>query len=249
MGETTDNAFLGGALQLLQPARGYRAGLDPVLLAAACAPKPGASVLDLGCGVGTALYCLARRVPDLELTGVELQPGLAELARENATRNGLTARIECADIAALPAELRNRSFDLVLANPPFFERDKSTGAKILNRETGRGEALPLAAWVEVAAKRLKPGGQAAFIQRIERLPNLLQACQDRLGSVQVIPLTSRENRPPKLVILRARKGGRAHFFMSAPIVLHRGSQHVADEESYTEQVSAVLREGAALNAT
>ena len=56
--ETTDNAFLGGRVQLLQPRRGYRAGVDPVLLAAAVAARPGEAVLELGCGVGTALLCL-----------------------------------------------------------------------------------------------------------------------------------------------------------------------------------------------
>ncbi|MEO0916318.1 MAG: methyltransferase, partial [Pseudomonadota bacterium] len=62
MTATTDNAFLGGRLQVLQPAVGYRAGADPVLLAAAVDAGPGHSVLDVGCGVGTALLCLGTRV-------------------------------------------------------------------------------------------------------------------------------------------------------------------------------------------
>src|SRR6056297_2259973 len=69
-GETRD-ALLGGRVWLRQPARGYRAGVDAVFLAAACPARPGARVLDLGCGVGAAALCLAARVPDLAITGVE----------------------------------------------------------------------------------------------------------------------------------------------------------------------------------
>lgn len=90
--DTTDNGFLGGRLQLLQPRRGYRAGLDPVLLAASVAARPGQAVLELGCGVGTALLCLGARVPGLSLTGVELQPDYAALARRMRRATGSRPR-------------------------------------------------------------------------------------------------------------------------------------------------------------
>ena len=80
----TENAFLGGRLRIRQPRRGYRAGVDPVILAASVPLRSGQSVLELGCGVGVASFCLAARVPDAVLTGIELQPDYAALARENA---------------------------------------------------------------------------------------------------------------------------------------------------------------------
>ena len=52
--DLTRDAFLGGRLYLWQPRTGYRAGVDPVLLAASVPARRGESVLDLGCGVGTA---------------------------------------------------------------------------------------------------------------------------------------------------------------------------------------------------
>ena len=88
----TEDAILGGLLRLRQPARGLRTGIDPVFLAAA-APSIKGRALDLGCGVGTAALCLARRLPEVEVTGLELQPALTGLARENVRLNGLEGRV------------------------------------------------------------------------------------------------------------------------------------------------------------
>ena len=88
---TTRDAFLGGKLRLRQPRRGYRAGIDPVLLAASVPARPGQSVLDLGCGAGAAALCLAARVGGLRLAGLERQADYAELARANAAEMTATA--------------------------------------------------------------------------------------------------------------------------------------------------------------
>src|SRR5215471_10405578 len=88
----TEDAILGGRVTLRQPRNGYRVGIDPIMLAAA-APAGAASALDLGCGVGAAALCLARRVAGITIAGLELQPTLAALARENVASNALTARV------------------------------------------------------------------------------------------------------------------------------------------------------------
>ena len=91
------------------------------LLAAAVHPAPGERVLDLGTGVGSVGLCIAKRVPDCTIFGVELQPALAQLAQRNATRNGFGDRVHTIvhDIAQpLPAELG--PFDQVVTNPPYM---------------------------------------------------------------------------------------------------------------------------------
>ena len=81
--------MLGGRVRLLQPRDGYRAAVDPVLLAAAMGAGPGEAVLDLGCGVGAAGFCLTARRPGVRVVGLEIQPDLAALARRNAALNGM----------------------------------------------------------------------------------------------------------------------------------------------------------------
>lgn len=241
------DGFLGGALRLWQPRKGYRAGMDPVLLAAAVPARPGQSVLELGCGAGAAILCLGTRVPGMRLTGVELQPEYADLARRNADLNDQTLQVIQADLTDLPDDLRQRQFDHVIANPPYFRAGAHTGAADLGRQTALGGETPLKDWIAVAAKRLTPRGYLHVIQRTDRLPEMLNACTGRLGSVEVLPLAARQSRAPDLILMRARKGGKAGFRLHAPLVFHLGDRHEQDGESYVPEISAILRHGQALS--
>ncbi|MEP2718554.1 methyltransferase [Pseudophaeobacter sp.] len=240
------NDFLGGRVQLWQPRDGYRAGVDPVLLASALPARAGERVLELGCGGGQALLCLGARVPGLQLTGVELQADYAALARRNATQNSQTLEVIEADLAALPADLRQRQFDHVLANPPYYRAGAHSPAEDTGRQIALGGDTPLQIWIETAARRLAHKGYLHMIQRADRLPEMLTGCMGRLGSLEVLPLAPRAERPAELVLLRARKGGRADFRLHAPLILHEGARHLADAESYRGEIKAILRDGAAL---
>lgn len=241
--DLTQDAFLGGKVYLWQPRQGYRAGVDPVLLAASVQAQAGQTVLELGCGAGAAILCLSARVPDLVLTGVEVQPEFAELAKRNG---GERLEVVTADLADLPLDIRQRQFDHVLANPPYYDRAASISSDDPAREAAHGEVTPLKKWVSVAAKRLRPKGYAHFIHRVERLPDLMRALPDDLGSVEVLPIASRFGRPAERVILWARKNGRGAFRMHAPLIMHSGQFHEQDGDDYAPAIRAVLRDGAAL---
>ncbi len=241
------DAFLGGRLRLWQPRSGYRAGIDPVLLAAAVPARAGQSVLELGCGGGAAILSLAARVAGLALTGLERQPAYAGLAARNAAGNGVELQVVRGDLAHMPDVLRQRQFDHVIANPPYFDAARHSRGADPGRDAARAEATPLALWIDAAARRLAPGGHAHVIHRAGRLPDLLAACAGRLGSLEILPLSARAGRAPHLLILRARKNGRAAFRLHAPMVLHEGAAHDRDRDSYRPEINAILRHGAALN--
>ncbi|WP_027235141.1 tRNA1(Val) (adenine(37)-N6)-methyltransferase [Leisingera caerulea] len=244
--ELTRNGFLDGRVQLWQPARGYRAGVDPVLLAAAVPSRAGEAVLELGCGAGQALLCLGARVPGLALAGVELQAPYADLARRNAAANGQAIDVHEADLSALPEALKQRQFHHVIANPPYYKAGAHSQARDAGRKVALGEGTPLADWIAAAARRLAAKGRLHMIQRADRLPDMLAACDGVLGSLEVLPLAPRQGRAAELVILRARKGGRAGFRLHAPLILHEGDRHERDGESYRPEIRAILRDGAAL---
>ena len=81
--ESSADRLLEGRVVLRQPKSGYRAAIDPVLLAAAV-PATGGTVLDAGCGTGAAALCYAVRVPGARITGLELRPDWAALAAKLA---------------------------------------------------------------------------------------------------------------------------------------------------------------------
>ena len=240
------DGFLGGRLTMLQPVKGYRAGNDPVLLAASVPARAGQTLLDLGCGVGTAALCVGARVQGLSLAGVERQPAYAKLAERNAKVNGISLDVSCADLTQLPAALRQKQFDHVIANPPYFRAGAHAASQDAGRAAGRGEETPLAAWIEIAAKRLRARGTLHLIQAIDRLPETLSAAQTCLGSMEILPLTSREGRAPERFILRAIKGGRAAFRLLPPLIMHLGATHGVGGDAYTFEINAVLRDGSAL---
>lgn len=244
--DQTQDLFLGGRLRLSQPRSGYRAAADPVLLAAACPAQAGQSVLELGCGVGVASFCLGWRVAGLHLHGLERQADYAELARHNAAVTGIGLDVHLGDLRAMPPALRG-SFDHVIANPPYFAPADGTAARDPGREAAQREETPLADWILAARKRLHPGGWLTLIQLADRLPDVLRAL-DGFGAIAVLPLIPRPGRAATRIILRARKGARSPFRLLAPLVLHDGPAHDGDRENYAPEARAILRDGAALAA-
>ncbi len=247
----TRDQFFSGRLNILQPKHGYRAGVDPVILAACVNMQPGQTALELGSGVGVASVCLAARVKGVAITGVEVQQNYYGLAQQNAEYNGDECasefRFYCADISALPAALMQKNFDHVFANPPYFNRKNGKSAQDTGREIGRGENLSLAVWIDIAVRRIKPLGYLTIIIDAARLRELLAAMDSRLGGVKVLPFAPRQHRAAKLVVVQARKTGRGAFQLMAPVVMHQGAAHTVDQDSYTDEISAVLRHGAKLD--
>lgn len=240
MTETTLDGFLAGRLTIEQPRRGYRAGADPVILAAAVA-SGATRALELGCGVGTALCCLGARLPEVDLTGLEYDPGLADLARGNLERNGLEGRVITGDVAKMPPELLQERFDTVMMNPPFFDRSRGTAAEDRIRETGRGEQTPLARWLDAAARRLLPRGRLVMIHRTDRLPETFAAIPSRLGTIALRPLAAASNAAAERVLLTAIKEGRGKFTLFPPLILH------AADGGDSAAATAILREGLSLD--
>jgi len=238
----TCDGFLDGRLRIWQPRDGYRAATDPVFLAASIPAKPGQSVLDLGCGVGTAALCLGRRVDGLELHGLDIQPEYARLARRNAEENGITLEVHEGDVAAMPPELRQRDFDHVITNPPFFTTDTATGPDNAGKNTAHvGPADSVDVWISAALRRLLPGGFLSIIHRAERLDDILAALHGVAGDCRVLPIIARPGRAANRVLVQSRKGRKGALQLLWPFVVHDGESHREDGENFTQTARSILR--------
>jgi tRNA1Val (adenine37-N6)-methyltransferase len=229
------DTFLDGRIKVTQPDSGFRSGLDAVMLAAAVPAMAGQKLLELGSGAGTAALCLEARVPDIAVTGVEMDAALAKLANENAAANGSKARFIAADIFALPSELK-QGFDQVFCNPPFH------GPGQASPDPARAAALmddgKLADWLKLGLQRTVSGGFFTAILRADRLNLALGALPER--GTCAFPLLPRSGEAPKRVIVQARKGSAAPFALLSGLVLH------CTDGSWTPEADAVLRRGSAL---
>lgn len=242
----THDALLGGLVRLKQPRKGQRASADAVMLAAAIGAKAGAQVLELGCGSGVAMLCLAARLKNVTVAGLELQPDLVALCAKNIAANGFEDRLAVheGDIRARRiAGLTPNSFDQVFANPPYFDVARHRVSPHAGRAAARadgGAAADIGHWVAAMLRYAKPNAGLTLIHKAERLGEILAAFEGKAGAIRVIPLWSRPGQPAKRVILRAVKGSKAPLTLTPGLVLHSA------EGGYLPEIDAVLRSGAAL---
>jgi len=220
-----------------QPVRGFRAGHDSVLLAAAVPARAGDAVLELGSGVGIASLCFAVRVAGCAVTGIEIDPELVRLANENAERNGLADRVRFSCGNVLDAAYAAAAFDHVFLNPPFHPL---TGRPSAN--AGRAKAMhdddeALTRWTALALQWVKEHGTVTVIMRADRFEEWRAgvAC-----GVTMLPLAPRQGENPKRVIAIARPADAPGLKRMEPLVLHRG------DGGPTEGAERVLRHCEAL---
>lgn len=237
----TADRLLGGRVALQQPADGYRAAIDPVLLAAA-APDTGGRVLDIGCGVGAAAICLATRRSDCRVTGLEIQPDLAELAGKNAAGNGLIDRVEIVtgDLLDPPVGLLTPPYDGAIVNPPYQNAGQTAppdGSKATSHIEG---PAGLGDWIGFAGKALKHKGWLVLIHRADRLDEICAALHPAFAEVRILPLWPKSGTAAKRIIVRARKGIRSPAALLPGLVLH------GEDGGFTAEAEAILRDGAAL---
>jgi len=244
----SENRLLGGRVRLRQPVTGYRAAIDPVLLAATVPATAGERVLDVGSGPGAAGLCLAARVPGVRLTLLEADVHAAERARENAALAAADPPIAVveADVAAAPCGLGRAVFDHVLTNPPFMEPERGTPATARGRSARHEGGVPLADWIRACVLWVRAGGTVTVVHRADRCDQLIAAMVAAgLGGIAVLPLWPRAGEPAKRLIVQGRRGSRARARLLPGLVLHGDVLH-GETGTFTAAADAVLRGATAL---
>ncbi len=240
----TSDAFLDGRLRVLQPAGGFRAGLDSVLLGASVRGAAG-TLLDLGSGAGVAGLVALAHHRELNACFADIDPAMVGLSARNIEANDFAeraraVRADAADAAGCRA-LGPDPFDIVIANPPFFEQ----GAATVPADAETAHSLPagdLDRWVATAAACARGGGEVIFIHRAASLAPLAAALARRLGGIEILPLAPHPGATANRVLMRGVKGSRAPLALLAPIAIHR-----APGGAFSERIEAVLRGRARLD--
>ncbi|WP_194258688.1 tRNA1(Val) (adenine(37)-N6)-methyltransferase [Gluconobacter vitians] len=247
-----EGSLLGGRVRYDQFSRGYRTGLEPVLMAASIPARPGETVLEAGCGAGAALLCLSARIPGVHGVGLEADPETIKLAEWNIRNNfGPTGLPELqilqAHLPDIPRTLRaltptaNGRFHHVMANPPWHSPHGTPSPDTRRRLALSAETTAPEEWIRALTKWVLPGGTLTFVLSAAVAD---RACQTLLengcGSIQFYPFWARQGREAKLVLVRAVHGGRGIFRLRAGLVLHEAGGR------FTVAAERVLRDGEAL---
>ena len=243
----TEDAFLGGRLRILQPEKGYRAGIDAVFLAAAIPVAAGETVFEAGIGAGAAALCLIARNPAIHVTGIEIAARYAMMCEENGKRNGFSQQLKVIhgdvkdamrkDLAHMP---QHGTFSHAYANPPYFEEGKVTPSpSLLKAQAHSFGPDDLDLWIRLMYSMVGLRGTVTMIHRADSLGKILVSMEEKFGDIRVAPLYAREGTAASRVIVQGIKGSKAPMQLLPGLILH------GEGNAFTPDADAVLREGMA----
>ena len=230
--------FLGGLVKLKQFDNGYKATSDAVLLASAVSAKPGETVLDVGIGTGAVSLCLMARVPNLQVTGIDIHEDMLRQAKENASLNHQKIQLILGSVQNPPEELSGKTFNHVVTNPPYFSETLERIEK--TRAIAHKQEVPLSEWLDFCLKKVQPKGTLTLIHRTECLPEILKILEGRLGSLVVVPFWPKAGKLPKRILVQGVLGSKTPFTLHTGFIIHN------DDNTRTEKMEEIMRKGKAL---
>ena len=125
------------------------------------------SVLELGSGNGIISIMLAHYRSNWQITGIEIQPELVKLSKNNAEHANVKVDFQKTDLKDFHS---TSQYDLIVSNPPFYPVRSGKISPIKERAISRHEILCEMADVFAAIKRnLNPNGIAFLLYPEERL--------------------------------------------------------------------------------
>ena len=228
-------------LRVIQGAKGYRFSIDSLILASLAHPPHRGRILDLGAGCGILGLILARRHHSIMVTGVEIQPQLAERARKNVTLNKLEDRVEIlvGSYSHIEELVPEASYHYVITNPPY----RKVGTGRLNPQEEKAIARHemhggLDALLKAVHYALVPKGKLAIIFSATRTVDLLHLC--RLHGVEpkrvrlIHPYLGEEAQG---IFLEGVKGGKeGEVRVEPPLFIY------SSPGTYTSEVAEMLGE-------
>lgn len=238
----TNDYLLDKKIKIFQPVDGYRASSDAVLLSAMPENNlKNARILDVGSGTGAISLCLAHRLQNnnVQIYGLELQKELVELSNESAKVNGFDfVRFYQSDIREKmeTPEYKPCSFDVVISNPPYSERDMPS-PNVSKATAHNHHNFDLNHWLAFCLKSLKPFGKLYLVNRAEALSDICSFLQGKAGNITILPIYSKQEQIAKRVIVSAQKDSKAPCRILPSLIMHDTNG------KYSEIGDKVLRKG------
>jgi tRNA1(Val) A37 N6-methylase TrmN6 len=230
----TEDRILGGHIKLMQPRKGYRVAIDPVILAYFVNVKPLQEILDVGCGVGTISLILKKKEKFAKITAIDVDEEMCLLFQQNYQMNLLDIEIKNVGIEHIQKDvsMKNKLFDHVVTNPPFFEQKSSRISE--SKKLSNFETISLVNWISYCINQLKSNGIFSIIHNASRIDDILYALRNVAGSVSITPIFPKRNCEANRIVVQAKKFSRSAIKICAGVIVHN------DDGSYSESMRDIL---------
>ncbi|MFL1780980.1 putative tRNA methyltransferase [Candidatus Hepatincolaceae symbiont of Richtersius coronifer] len=239
--------FFNGKISCYQPKKGYKSGLDAVMLSSLVKAKKGDKILDIGSGVGIASLCLACRlalenIEDIQVFGLEKQEIFHQIALKNQQVNQLNIKTSkffpiLGNIIDYPDF--NFKFDTIISNPPYYKnqaKNSNTQNTLSPKQMAKIESdADLAKFIKFAFNNLQNHKYLYLINRSERLQETLNLLNNKhWGNIEIFPLYTYAKKSAKLFMVKAKKLGALVSLLHYGIILHN------EDSSYSPEAREIL---------
>ncbi len=239
--KTEINTLLGGKVKIAQFEKGVKVSSDAVLLASIIDEKLAKkihNVLDVGVGGGGVSLCLLSRFKNLDILGIDIQDEMLGLAEQSVKVNNFEQNfsVKKEDILKPSKWLKDKEFDLVITNPPYYKGHTSPDKIKACAHSEQG--LDLSEWIKMCLKRLRTGGIFAMVHKAERIDDIMFALkQNGMGKIEIVLLYSKKGEVANRILIRAVKSSKSPAIIYPPIILHN------TDGTYTEKAQTVFSDG------
>lgn len=219
--------------RLIQKKDGFRFGVDAVLLANFADIRKNDFVMDLGTGTGIIAVLIAAKTEARFVTGLEIQPDMAEMASRSILMNSLEERVQIVrgDIKDAVGNFGASRFNAVVTNPPYISRNGGLLNPSDTKAVSRHEILcSLEDVIAAAAGLLAPGGRFSMVHRPDRLADIIQL----MRNYSLEPKTLRfvhpsPNRKPNMVLVGGVRNGNPQLKVLEPLYVYDSNGNYSDE--------------------
>ncbi len=223
-------------LKIIQKKQGYRFSIDAFLLAAFVTMKKHERLLDIGTGCGIIPIYIAKKGLTNDMTGVELQEDLFEVAQKNRAINGCEDHVHFinADIRTVVKNLEKKPFHIVVSNPPYTKKLSGRTSPQPSRLLARyEETLDLDSLTSAVSSLLQKKGRFFVIYPARRAGELICAAGSRKLALKRLRLVHpRKDEKANLVLAEFVKDGGIGATIEKPLYVYEGSGNSEEIKSY-----------------
>ena len=221
--ETLEDLQLCG-LKLIQKKKGFRFGMDSVLLAHFAQIRPMDFIADFGTGTGILPLLLIGRNKGTHFTCYEIQQEYAEMASRTMRMNSLEDRVDiiCGDAVKAYETTEACSLDAVICNPPYAVPGTALTSPFSSRSIARNqERNMMEGFLKSAFRILKGRGRFITVYPAPRMLHIMQLMREAHLEPKHFQLVyPQEDKPANLVLIEAVKDAKEMLHPMEPLIIY-----------------------------